>query len=295
MNNLSIFKLNDLTPNDIENLLDLADCFKKEKEKRDFSKKISCNLFFENSTRTNYSFQVAQHRLGMKVISFNPKTSSIQKLESFYDTVKTFDSFNPDLLIMRCSENEFWKKFEGKIKTPIINAGDGSGNHPTQSLLDLFTIRQEFSRLKGLTVGIIGDISHSRVAHSNAEIMKRLGMKVIVSGPPEYMDPDLEYVKFPEILTFCDVIIMLRMQHERHNVKCSITEEEYNKLYGINKESVKKLKLKSIIMHPGPVNRGVEILDEFIECEKSRIFNQVENGVFVRMALIDYVVSKQGI
>ncbi|MCL1963511.1 MAG: aspartate carbamoyltransferase, partial [Firmicutes bacterium] len=151
------------------------------------SGKVVCNLFFEPSTRTQYSFCVAQEKMGMRVISFHPQSSSLHKNETFYDTVKTFDSFGVDAMVIRHSENEYYRRLPG-LKTPIINGGDGTGNHPTQSLLDLLTIRQEFGRLSGLKAAIIGDVKHSRVAHTNYAVMRRLGMHPVVSGPAEFLD-----------------------------------------------------------------------------------------------------------
>jgi aspartate carbamoyltransferase catalytic subunit len=294
----NLLNLSDLKIEEVENLLNCAEKISNFKEFEDsnfFDKKIACNLFFEASTRTQYSFQVAQHRFGMKVISFNPAGSSLQKEESFYDTVKTFDSFSPDLFVIRHSENEFWNQFNNDINASIINAGDGSGSHPTQSLVDLLVIKQEFSGFRGLTIGIIGDILHSRVANTNIEIMSRLGIKVLISGPPEYMPSGEcpEYVPFLEILPRCDIIMMLRIQHERHKMFCNFSPEEYNKKYGLNKQNVSMLKPNAIIMHPGPVNRGTEITNELVESEKSRIFKQMRNGVFVRMAVIKCLLCSE--
>ncbi|MDR1364296.1 MAG: aspartate carbamoyltransferase catalytic subunit [Oscillospiraceae bacterium] len=299
----NLFSLNELTVEKIEYLLDLSekltDLSEFENIKKITNDKLVCNLFFEPSTRTHYSFEVAQNRLNMKIISFDSVNSSMQKKETFYDTIKTFDSFSLDLLIIRCSENEFWKQFDCEIQTPIINAGDGTSEHPTQSLLDLLTIKKEFSGFSGLTVGIIGDIVNSRVAHTNIETMQRLGIKVLLSGPLEYIPvlnlndfPNAEYIPFPEILSKCDVVMMLRIQHERHLHKCCLEKSEYNKNYGLNSKNFSLLKRNAIIMHPGPVNRGIEITDELVECEKSRIFEQMKNGVFVRMAVICYLLSK---
>jgi aspartate carbamoyltransferase catalytic subunit len=254
--------------------------------------KIACNIFFEPSTRTQYSFLVAQQKVGMGAIDFDVDSSSLQKNESFYDTIKTFDSLGTDVLIIRHSKNEYYKNLIGKISTPIINAGDGTGNHPTQSLLDILTIEQEFGSLKGLEISIIGDISHSRVAHTNFEIMSRFGAKVFTSGPKEYSERNMNFVNFKEAISRSDVVIMLRVQRERHSSRLGVTDEEYNEKYGLNSRNLKFMKKDSIIMHPGPVNRNVEISGDLMEIDKSRISKQVRNGVFVRMAVLKYILEE---
>ncbi|GMB10870.1 MAG: aspartate carbamoyltransferase catalytic subunit [Candidatus Improbicoccus devescovinae] len=248
------------------------------------------NLFFEPSTRTHYSFKIAEQNLGMKQISFTPESSSIQKGESFYDTVKVFENFGVDVLVIRHSDNEYFQKLKHKIHIPIINAGAGTKSHPTQTLLDLYTIKQEFGSFKDLTVGIIGDVLHSRVANSSIKIMQELGMKIVISGPPEFIQNKENFVPFPDILKICNVIIMLRIQHERHKDKFDI--EDYNSKYGLNSKNIKIMKPNTIIMHPGPYNRGVEITDEIIESKHSRIFTQFKNGVIVRMATIRFVLQE---
>ena len=172
---------------------------------------------------------------------------------------------------------------------PFINAGDGTGNHPTQSLLDLMTIRQEFGHFDGLRVAIVGDIRHSRVAHTNIGIMQRLGMEVYTSGPEQLRDANDNYIDFDKAVRTMDVIMLLRVQHERHSERTQMYElspQEYNRLYGMNHERLEMMKPGAIIMHPAPFNRGVELSDEVVECPQSRIFKQVQNGVFVRMAAI---------
>ena len=180
----------------------------------------------------------------------------------------------------------------GKIKVPILNAGDGTGNHPSQSLLDLLTIKQEFGKFEGLKIVIVGDIKHSRVAHTNIKVMQRLGMTVYISGPEEYKEEGYNYVELDEIIDKVDIVMLLRVQHERHSTSMQETVEEYHKAYGLNKQRVDQMKPTSIIMHPAPFNRGVEIADDVVECEKSRIFKQVQNGVYVRMALIHVALEE---
>ena len=200
--------------------------------------------------------------------------------------------FGVDAVVIRHKENEYYNQLVGKLNIPILNAGDGTGNHPSQSLLDLLTIRQEFGKFEGLKIVIVGDIKYSRVAHTNIEIMKKLGMEVYISGPEEYREEGYNYVELDDVIEKVDIVMLLRVQHERHENKMQIKEEEYNKKYGLNKNRVNKMKEKAIIMHPAPFNRNVEITDDIVECSKSRIFKQVQNGVFVRMALINMVLGE---
>ncbi len=247
-------------------------------------KKIA-TLFFENSTRTQYSFQCALMNLGIKVVDFDTQLSSIAKGESLYDTVRTFEALGVDGVVIRHSKDEYFKELEN-IKIPIFNGGDGKTNHPTQSLLDLMTIYEEFGHFEGLKCCIVGDISHSRVAHTNIEVMRRLGMEVYISGPKEFDDASAEWVNFDEAIKTMDVIMLLRVQFERHQEKMKMTVAEYHEKYGMTVERVKNMKEKAIIMHPAPINRGVEIASEVAECEKSRIYKQMTNGVYIRMAVI---------
>ena len=247
-------------------------------------------LFFENSTRTHYSFIMAMRKLGIDVIDCNVAVSSIQKGESLYDTIKTFEAIGVDGVVVRHSQDEYFNSLEG-INIPIFNGGDGKSNHPTQSLLDLMTIYEEYGKFDGLKCCIIGDISHSRVAHTNIEVMERLGMEVYISGPEEYNDGSARYLDLETALKTMDVIMLLRVQFERHNEKMSITKEEYHAKYGLTLNRVKLMKNNSIILHPAPFNRGIEIADEVVECEKSRIFKQMTNGVYTRMAVISRVLD----
>ena len=288
---MNILKLADLEVEEIEKILENAAAFKSGQKKINYNgDKIIANLFFEPSTRTHYSFETAELRLGCKTIDFEAETSSMKKGETLYDTIKTFESFGIDALVIRHKEDEYYKQLEN-IKIPILNGGDGTKDHPSQSLLDLFTIKEEFGHFKGLKVLIVGDIKHSRVAHSNIKVMERLGMEVYTSGPQEFKDDNLKFVDFNEYLPKVDVVMLLRIQLERHEEQMSIDKEEYNKKYGLNNENVCKMKDNAIIMHPAPFNRNVEISDDVVECSKSRIFKQIENGVFVRMAMIEMVLG----
>lgn len=291
---MNILKLADLKVEEIEKILENAATFKSGQKKINYNgDKIIANLFFEPSTRTHYSFETAELKLGCKTIDFEAETSSMKKGETLYDTIKTFESFGIDAVVIRHKEDEYYKQLE-KIKIPILNGGDGTKDHPSQSLLDLFTIKEEFGYFKGLKVLIVGDIKHSRVAHSNIKVMERLGMEVYTSGPQEFKDDNLKFVDFNEYLPKVDVVMLLRIQLERHKEHMNIDKEDYNKKYGLNNENVCKMKDNAIIMHPAPFNRNVEISDDVVECSKSRIFKQIENGVFVRMAMIEMVLGDFG-
>ena len=279
-----LLTLKDLSTDKIIELIKYAEKLKKGFRISYPDKKIA-TLFFENSTRTQYSFQCALMNLGIKVIDFDTQLSSIAKGESLYDTVRTFEALGVDGVVIRHSKDEYFKELEA-IKIPIFNGGDGKANHPTQSLLDLMTIHEEFGHFKGLKCCIIGDISHSRVAHTNVEVMKRLGMEVYISGPEEFDDHCAPFLPIDEAIRTMDVVMLLRVQFERHQEKMKMTKEEYHEKYGMTVERMKQMKDDAIIMHPAPINRGVEIADEVAECEKSRIYKQMTNGVYVRMAVI---------
>lgn len=279
-----LLTLKDLSTEKIIELIKYA-----QKLKRGFrisypDKKIA-TLFFENSTRTQYSFQCALMNLGIKVIDFDTQLSSIAKGETLYDTVRTFEALGLDGIVIRHGKDEYFKELEN-IKIPIFNGGDGKTNHPTQSLLDLMTIYEEFGKFEGLKCCIVGDISHSRVAHTNIEVMRRLGMDVYISGPEEFNDHCAEWIPLDDACKNMDIIMLLRVQFERHQEKMKMTVEDYHKKYGMTVERMESMQKHAIIMHPAPINRGVEIADECAECEKSRIYKQMTNGVYIRMAVI---------
>ena len=282
----NLLRLQDLSIEEINNILDLAQSIKDKKISPLVENKIIANLFFEPSTRTHYSFATAEARLGCKTIDFSPNSSSMKKGETFYDTIKTFESFGVDGLVIRDAKNQWYKELIDKIKVPIINAGDGSADHPTQTLLDLLTIKQEFGKFEGLKVLVVGDISHSRVAHSNILNMRRLGMEVFVSAPDIFKDNQYNYVDFDEYISKVDVINMLRIQNEKLKKDCKYNVQQYNKEFGLNNERLRKMKPNAIIIHPAPFNRNVEINDDVIESKPSRIFKQISNGVYVRMAVL---------
>lgn len=258
---------------------------------------FATNLFFENSTRTHKSFEVAEKKLGLEVIEFEAQTSSIQKGETLYDTLLTMSAIGVDVAVIRHGDENYYDELiqSKTIQCSIINGGDGSGQHPTQCLLDLMTIYEEFGHFDGLKVAIVGDITHSRVAKSNMQMLKRLGAKVFFSGPEEWYDSAFEvyghYLPLDELVEEVDVVMMLRVQHERHDGSESFSKESYHQEYGLTVERAKRMKPNAIIMHPAPVNRDVELADELVESLQSRIIEQMSNGVFVRMAILEAVLN----
>lgn len=280
----SLYKVSDLEENEIMNIINEAINFKNGYEYT-LSKKIIANLFFEPSTRTQYSFNFAEKFLDMKIINFNPHLSSLSKGETLYDTIKIFEAFGVDAVVIRHPDNRYYEQLKN-LKCPIINAGDGTENHPTQTLLDLLTIYEEFNKFKDLKIAIVGDIKHSRVAHGNIEVMERLGMKCYISGPKVFSEEQYNYIDFDKCIAEMDIIMLLRVQKERHKDLKEISNEEYHKKYGIDMKRVNLMKKNAIIMHPAPFNRGVEIADDVVECAKSRIFKQMENGVHIRKSII---------
>ena len=281
--------LNNLSNEQIHDIISFSILLKQGFDVSYSGKKFS-TLFFENSTRTHYSFIAALTNLGIKVVDVNITASSVNKGESLYDTIKTMEALGMDGVVIRHSKDEYFNELEG-INIPIFNGGDGKSNHPTQSLLDLMTIYEEFGHFEGLKCCIIGDIAHSRVAHTNIKVMKQLGMEVYTCGPEEFNDGSAKTLTIDEALSTCDVIMLLRVQFERHSGAMSMTNEDYHKQFGLTEERVAMMKENAIIMHPAPVNRGVEIADSVVECSKSRIFKQMTNGVYTRMAVISMVLD----
>ncbi|MER0123431.1 aspartate carbamoyltransferase catalytic subunit [Streptococcus sp. ZJ93] len=255
------------------------------------------NLFFEDSTRTHKSFEMAELRLGLDMIDFDAKTSSVNKGETLYDTILTMSALGVDICVIRHSEVDYYRTLieSPTITASIVNGGDGSGQHPSQSLLDLMTIYEEFGRFEGLKIMIAGDLTHSRVAKSNMQILKRLGAELFFAGPSEWYTAEFEpygqHVALDDIVEQADVLMFLRVQHERHDGKNHFSKEGYHQLHGLTQERYNRMKESAIIMHPAPVNRDVEIADALVEAPKSRIVRQMQNGVFVRMAILEAVIQ----
>lgn len=290
--------IKDLTPQDIQLILDTASNF-KEVLQRPVKKVPSLrdvtivNLFYENSTRTRISFELAEKRLSADTINFAASGSSVSKGETLLDTVNNILSMKVDMVVMRHSASGAPHFLAKHIPASIVNAGDGINEHPTQGLLDAFSMREKTGKLEGLKVAIIGDIMHSRVAMSNIYLLKKMGAEVMVAGPPtlipkyiaEAFDIRVEY-NLKKALQWCDVANVLRIQLERQNQVLFSSLREYSLAYGINKRLLESLKKEIVIMHPGPINRGVEIDSDAADSSQSIILQQVENGVAVRMAVL---------
>lgn len=308
MNNLSVDHLTgikDLTKEDIELIFKTADSFKdvinrpikKVPSLRDIT---IANLFFENSTRTRLSFELAEKRLSADVVNFSAASSSVKKGETLIDTVNNILAMKVDMVVMRHPNPGAAKFLSERVNTCVINAGDGTHEHPTQGLLDAFSIREKLGDLSGKKVVIVGDILHSRVALSNIYCLQKLGAEVMVCGPttliPKYIHElgvKVEH-NLRKALEWCDVANMLRIQLERQDIKYFPSLREYSMQFGLNKEILDSLPKQIVVMHPGPINRGVEITSDVADSKQSIILQQVENGVAVRMAVIYLLASKIG-
>jgi aspartate carbamoyltransferase catalytic subunit len=289
--------IKDLTVNDIQLILSTAESF-KEVINRPIKKVPSlrditiANLFFENSTRTKLSFELAEKRLSADVINFTSSSSSVTKGETLIDTVNNILAMKVDMVVMRHPNPGAAVFLSKHIDAKIINAGDGAHEHPTQALLDAFSIKEKLGTIKGKKIAIIGDILHSRVALSNIFCLQKLGAEVMVCGPttlmPKYissLNVKVEH-NLKKALEWCDVANMLRIQMERQDIKHFPSLREYTMLFGLNKELLNSLSKKIVVMHPGPINRGVEITSDVADSDQSIILEQVENGVAVRMAVL---------
>lgn len=273
-------------------LIDDAISYKKKKAFPNLSNHYVSNLFFENSTRTKLSFEMAEKKTGMEIIYFDAESSSIKKGETLYDTVKTLSSIGVECFVIRHMQDRFYETLITRLHVPIINAGDGCGDHPTQSLLDLITIQEEFGTFKDLNITIIGDVVHSRVAHSDAKILQRLGTRINFATPEFWRDSSMTmgtYTSIDSVIAEADVVMLLRNQNERHVQQYD--ESNFLEHYGLTKERANRMKPSAIIMHPAPINRNVEIDESLIEAKQSRIFTQMTNGVFARIAVLNYVFN----
>lgn len=290
--------IRDLTPPDIQLILDTATQFKEVLQRP--IKKVPTlrdvtivNLFYESSTRTRISFELAEKRLSADTINFTASGSSVSKGETLLDTVNNILSMKVDMVVMRHSASGAPHFLAKHIPAAIVNAGDGINEHPTQALLDAFSMREHKGKLEGLKVAIIGDIMHSRVALSNIYLLKKMGAEVMVAGPPtlippymqEAFDIRVEY-NIRNALKWCDIANVLRIQLERQNQVLFSSLREYNLAYGINKKMLDELDKEILIMHPGPINRGVELDSDVADSKQSIILQQVENGVATRMAVL---------
>jgi aspartate carbamoyltransferase catalytic subunit len=289
--------IKDITREDIELIFETADNF-KEVINRPIKKVPSlrdvtiANVFFENSTRTRLSFELAQKRLSADVINFSASTSSVKKGETLLDTVNNILAMKVDMIVMRHASPGAPHFLARHIKANIVNAGDGTHEHPTQALLDAYSIREKLGSVSGKKIAIIGDILHSRVALSNIFALQKLGAKVMVCGPPTLLPKYINQLgvqvelDIHKALEWCDVANVLRIQLERQQIKYFPSLREYSLYYGINKKLLDNLKKEIVLMHPGPINRGVELSSDAADSQHSVILDQVENGVAVRMAVL---------
>ncbi len=293
-----------LTESDIQLIFETAENF-KEVINRPIKKVPSlrdvtvANLFFENSTRTRLSFELAEKRLSADVVNFSASSSSVKKGETLLDTVNNILSMKVDMVVMRHPAPGAPAFLSRHIDAHIINAGDGTHEHPTQALLDAFSMREQLGDLAGKNIAIMGDILHSRVALSNIFCLQKLGAKVKVCGPPtlipKYIDQlgvGVEY-NLRKALEWCDVANILRIQLERQDIKYFPSLREYAQFYGVNKQLLDSLDKEVVIMHPGPINRGVEITSDVADSDQSIILQQVENGVAIRMAILYLLAAKR--
>jgi aspartate carbamoyltransferase catalytic subunit len=294
---VDLLSIDSLTDEQVATILDRADVHlaanRSGASGHALSDKILFNLFFENSTRTLMSFATAAHRLGASVVTLPVEQSSVKKGETLDDTAHTLNAMRPDALVMRHRDNGAAAAVAEVMDCPVINAGDGTNEHPTQALLDAATIRSHFGRIDGLTVAICGDIRHSRVAHSNALLLPRLGANVRLGGPPMLMPDDLlSPHSVDEAIEGADVVMMLRVQRERLEEELGDAPGEYLDRYGLTSERLAKAAPNAVVMHPGPMNRGVEIDGAIADdAERSLISLQVEYGVAVRMACLELLLA----
>jgi len=293
---VDILSIDSLSDQQIAAILDTADLYFTGNRGRRSSERLHgrvvFNLFYENSTRTAMSFATAAHRLGASPITLSVERSSVAKGETLEDTARTLNAMRPDALVIRHRENGAPAAVALIMDAPVLNAGDGTNEHPTQALLDAATLRHRLGDLEGLKVAILGDIRHSRVARSNAKLLPRLGAEVRLAGPAELMPDGIPPLSIDEAIEGANVVMMLRVQRERLEAELGDAPGEYLARYGLTSERLAKASPGALVMHPGPMNRGVEIEDRIADDpERSLITLQVEMGVAVRMACLELVMS----
>jgi aspartate carbamoyltransferase catalytic subunit len=294
----SLLDVDDLSPDELVSVLDRAVAFRDRLPPRDLLAGIPVlNLFFEASTRTATSFTLAEQRVGADVITFAPGASSLGKGETIADTALTLRGIGVRVIVVRHHESGFARRLADAFDGHVVNAGDGTHAHPTQALLDLMTLRQEFGRFHGLSVAIVGDILHSRVARSNIVGMRALGVDVTLVGPPTLLPREFALLgvrierDLDAILPRADAVMMLRIQRERIEGGLLPSLDDYTQRFQLNRARLRALRNDAVILHPGPYNRGVELTDDVLDDPRSRYVAQVENGVFVRMAVLDLLVN----
>ena len=293
--------IEDLDRGDIERILHTAERMgeigeREVKKVPTLRGRTLVNLFFESSTRTRTSFEIAGKRLSADVVNFSAGSSSLKKAESILDTARTLDAMDPDAVVVRHGVAGVPKRIADVLAAPVINAGDGAHEHPTQALLDLFTVQQEKGRIDGLTVAIVGDIVHSRVARSNIYGFLKMGAEVRIAAPPQMLPPAVEtlgvkaFTSLREAIDGADVVMALRIQNERLAGSYFPSVREYAATFGLDRAKLQYAKEDAIVMHPGPVNRGVELSHDLADHRPSVILDQVRNGVSIRMAVL-YLIS----
>ena len=296
-----IIALRDLSKDDIEQLLNTAESM-RDINSREIKKvptlrgKTIINLFYESSTRTRTSFEIAGKRLSADTVNIASSSSSATKGETLADTALNLLAMKPDIIVMRHAVSGSHYFLAEKVNCSIINAGDGAHEHPSQGLLDMLTIKDKFGRLDGLKVAIVGDITHSRVARSNIQGLTKLGSSIFLAGPPTMIPPGVERLgnvtvcaTMKEAIQDADVVMMLRIQQERQGKTLMPNAREYSRYFGLNPQNLQYAKPNAMVMHPGPINRGVEMSSYVVDGSQSHILKQVENGVAVRMAMLYHV------
>jgi aspartate carbamoyltransferase catalytic subunit len=297
----NIIALRDLSKEDMELLISTAENM-REINSRDIKKvptlrgKTIINLFYEASTRTRTSFEIAGKRLSADTVNITPSSSSATKGETLADTALNLMAMKPDIIVMRHAVSGSHYFLAQKVNCSIINAGDGTHEHPSQGLLDMLTMKDRFGRLDGLKVAIVGDITHSRVARSDIQGLTKMGSSVYLAGPPTMIPPEVERLgnvtvcpTIKEAIQDADVVMMLRIQQERQGKTLMPNAREYSRYFGLNPDNLKFAKPDAMVMHPGPINRGVEMSSYVVDGNQSHILKQVENGVAVRMAMLYHV------
>lgn len=292
----SLIDLDDLNADEIDYIFSRTGDFERERPGKLLSNVACVNMFFEHSTRTMTSFALAQQRLGADVITIWPKESSLSKGETIEDTAITLAAMGVNVIVVRHPEPGFPRRVALVFDGHVVNAGDGSHAHPTQALLDLYTLREEFGSLRGRKIGFVGDILHSRVAHSSIAGLRSMGAEILLIGPPPFLPDDFMYPNvrierdFDAVLRELDAIVLLRIQRERFE-GMPMTDDEYISQYRLDAARLSRLREEAIVMHPGPYNRGVELDDSVLEYAGWRYARQVMHGVSVRMAVLDFLVN----
>ncbi|HEX4801015.1 MAG TPA: aspartate carbamoyltransferase catalytic subunit [Sphingomicrobium sp.] len=293
---MDLLSIDSLSDEQIATILERARYWFNENRQRDWhhnlAGKLVFNVFYENSTRTLMSFATASHRLGMSVVTMPVEQSSVKKGETLEDTARTLNAMHPDLVVVRHSENGAPATVAEIMDAPVVNAGDGTNEHPTQALLDAAAICNRLGKTRGLKIAICGDIKHSRVARSNAKLLPRLGAEVRLAGPPDLMPEGIPQLSVDEAIDGADIVMMLRVQRERLERDFGDAPGEFLQRYGLTADRLARAAAGALVMHPGPINRGVEIEGEIADNpQRSLITLQVEMGVAVRMACLEMLVA----